>query len=167
MSPLPATMPTGEHRRLKDPLDRFVDAQAGGIHERALSEIVAGCKRSHWMWFVLPQLRGLGRSAMAERYGLSGAAEARAYAGHPVLGPRLVACVTAMLGHADRPASDVLGAVDAVKLRSCLTLFEAVAPEAPCFAAALDAFYRGERDPATLDLIFPPRGTGGGYVANS
>ena len=94
----------------------------------ALAELRAGRKRSHWVWFVFPQLQGLGRSPMAQHYGLSGLAEARAYAAHPVLGPRLRECVRALLGHAGTSAARLLGEVDALKLRSCLTLFEAADP---------------------------------------
>lgn len=130
-------------------LQRFIDAQRD-TYAGALEELRAGCKRTHWMWFVLPQLRGLGRSAMAERYGLADADEARAYLAHPVLGPRLMACVNAMLGHRTATAEDILGEVDAMKFRSCLTLFMAVAPEEPAFGAALRRFHGGERDPRTM-----------------
>lgn len=135
-----------------DALQRFVDAQAAH-YPQALAELREGRKRSHWMWFVLPQLRGLGRSEMAHRYGLAGRDEAVAYLRHPLLGPRLVACVQALLSHRQRTAVEILGDVDALKLRSCLTLFAAVAPDEPCFAQALDAFHGGRPDPATLALL--------------
>lgn len=112
-------------------LRRFVEAQQG-IHEQALMEIRAGRKRSHWMWFVFPQLQGLGHGAMAQHYGLSGLAEARAYLAHPVLGPRLRECVRALLGHAGTSAARLLGEVDALKLRSCLTLFARAAGASGC-----------------------------------
>ena len=128
------------------PLERFVKAQAAH-YAQALSELAAGRKTSHWIWFVLPQLRGLGRSQMAHEYGLDGRAEAEAYLAHPLLGGRLRECVRAMLAHADRSAASILGDVDALKLRSCLTLFDAVSP-GDVFAQALDAFYGGQRDAA-------------------
>ena len=142
-----------------DPFDlqRFVEAQdAGGAHETALAELRAGRKRTHWMWFVLPQLAGLGSSAMARRYALSGLAEARAYRAHPVLGPRLLACAAA-LADADPAlapdAATVLGPVDAAKLRSSMTLFARAAPDEPVFAAVLDRYFGGEADPATLSRL--------------
>ena len=139
-------------------LDRFIQAQER-VYGVALAELRAGRKRGHWIWFVLPQLRGLGYSQMSREYGLSGQPEALAYIRHPVLGPRLVECVTAMLTHADRSATDILGAIDAMKFRSCLTLFATVAPEEPCFQAALEAFYRSALDPETLKLLgFAQRG---------
>jgi uncharacterized protein (DUF1810 family) len=105
-------------------LERFVDAQAGGVYESAFAELRAGKKRGHWMWFIFPQRRGLGRSAMADHYGISGVEEARAYLSHPLLGPRLRECVAAVLSHAgERTAEEMLGEVDALKLRSCLALF--------------------------------------------
>ncbi|WP_369130197.1 DUF1810 domain-containing protein [Modestobacter roseus] len=135
-----------------DPFDlqRFVDAQdAGGTYDQALAELRAGSKRSHWMWFVFPQVAGLGRSPMAQRYAVSGAEEARAYLAHPVLGPRLVACARALLDLATTDPVAVLGGIDAQKLRSSATLFAAVAEE-PVFGAVLDRFFAGDRDDATL-----------------
>lgn len=105
------------------------------------------------MWFVFPQLRGLGRSAMAERYGIGSAAEARAYWEHPVLGPRLRECVDLLLAVEDRSAHEILGSPDDVKLRSCLTLFRQVAPEEPVFARALEKYFGGQGDPATLSML--------------
>lgn len=132
-------------------LSRFVAAQ-GAAYPAVLRELRAGRKQSHWMWFVFPQLRGLGRSAMAERYGIASAAEARAYLAHQTLGARLRECVRLVLavGHAD--ATAILGSPDDMKLRSSMTLFDAVAP-GDCFAEALAKFYGGRRDPATLDLL--------------
>ena len=141
-------------------LSRFVRAQdAHGTFEQAVQELREGRKRSHWMWFVFPQLEGLGRSPAAQLYAVSGLAEARAYLDHPVLGPRLHEAVQALL---DLDAADpvaVLGGIDAVKLRSSMTLFEAAAPEEPAFGQVLDRYYRGERDEQTLTgLRGPGRG---------
>ena len=143
-------------------LERFVQAQAHD-YPHALAELRAGAKRSHWIWYVLPQLRALGRSHNAQFYGLADAAEARAYAAHPLLGPRLVECVRALLSHPDRTAAQMLGEVDALKLRSCLTLFAQVAPQQPELAQALQVFYAGRPDALTLQLLqddrrAPPRG---------
>ena len=138
------------------PLDRFLYAQTGerGVgFEQALAELRAGRKTSHWIWYVLPQLRALGRSAMSREYGIADRAEAQAYIAHPVLGPRLVVCVRAMLSHEGLGAVDILGPVDAVKFRSCLTLFEQVAPDEPTFGGAIERFYGGERDGVTLELL--------------
>lgn len=134
-----------------DTLDRFIRAQ-DDLYEQALAELRAGRKTSHWIWFVLPQLRGLGRSSTAQEYGIADRAEAEAYLAHPVLGARLRECVQAMLAHADRPAARILGDVDAMKFRSCLTLFDAVSTDA-LFHQALEAFYGGERDAATIALL--------------
>jgi uncharacterized protein (DUF1810 family) len=133
-------------------LARFVAAQSG-VYDLALAELRAGQKRTHWMWFVLPQLRGLGHSLMADRYGLEGIGEARAYLAHPLLGERLRECVSALLVHADtRSAAEMMGVVDAIKLHSSLTLFEA-AGGGELFGRALDAFYAGERDRRTLAMV--------------
>jgi len=133
-------------------LQRFVDAQ-DGVFETALAELRAGAKRSHWMWFVFPQLAGLGHSPTARFYAIRSLAEARAYLDHPLLGTRLTQCVEAILPHAGhRSAEAILGSVDALKLRSSLTLFELVAPH-DIFAKALDAFFGGEPDERTLALI--------------
>ncbi|WP_313313119.1 DUF1810 domain-containing protein [Pulveribacter sp.] len=133
-------------------LERFVQAQARD-YAQALAELRAGHKRTHWIWYVLPQLRGLGRSSTAQFYGLADRAEARAYAAHPLLGPRLVQCVQALLAYPQRTAQQMLGEVDAMKLRSCLTLFAEVAPQHPEFAQALQVFFEGRHDPATLQLL--------------
>jgi len=136
-----------------DTLDRFVRAQQGSYNQ-ALAELRAGRKTGHWIWFVLPQLRGLGRSATAHEYGIAGRAEAEAYLTHPLLGARLRECVQAVLAHTDRSAARMLGDVDAMKFRSCLTLFDAVSDSADnLFRQALDAFYDGEPDAATLALL--------------
>jgi uncharacterized protein (DUF1810 family) len=133
-------------------LERFVAAQ-DPVWGRVVAELAAGAKRSHWMWFVFPQLAGLGTSAMSVRYALGSAAEAAAYLAHPVLGPRLREATDLMLAHAGTPAEAILGGIDAVKLRSSMTLFRAAAPAEPRFQAALDAFYGGEPDPRTLALL--------------
>lgn len=133
-------------------LDRFVEAQEG-VHTQALDELRAGRKTSHWMWFVFPQVAGLGSSAMAQRYAIGSLAEARAYLSHPVLGPRLAECVEAVLAHADRSAREILGSPDDVKLRSSMTLFAlAAGPDAP-FQRVLDAFFDGEPDSRTVALL--------------
>ncbi|MCC5977056.1 MAG: DUF1810 domain-containing protein, partial [Salinarimonas sp.] len=138
-----------------DLLERFVAAQED-VYDRACGELQAGRKRSHWMWFIFPQMRGLGRSPTAHFYGIADAGEARAYLAHPVLGARLRHCVQLLLAHADIPLRMVLGPPDDLKSRSCLTLFEAVADEdtdRALFAQALDAFHDGRRDAKTLELL--------------
>jgi uncharacterized protein (DUF1810 family) len=135
-----------------DPFDlqRFVDAQAD-VYAGVTAELAAGLKTSHWMWFVFPQLKSLGRSSTALHYGIGSLDEARAYWQHPVLGPRLRQCCELLLAVApDRTARQILGPIDALKLRSCLTLFERVAPDEPLFGRLLERFYAGERDPASL-----------------
>ena len=135
-------------------LQRFVDAQdRDGTYDRALAELRAGRKRSHWMWFVLPQVRGLGRSATAQEYGVAGLDEARAYLAHPVLGPRLRECATVLAGLPGTDPVAVLGGIDAVKLRSSMTLFARADPAAPEFPAVLARYFDGAEDPATLDLL--------------
>lgn len=135
-------------------LRRFVEAQRDhDSYAKALDELTRGRKWGHWIWYVLPQLRGLGRSWTADHYGIAGIAEARAYADHPVLGPRLVACVSAILAHRDTPVRDILGSLDAMKFRSCVTLFSVAAPEVPVFTEALDVFFMSEPDPLTLELL--------------
>ena len=135
-------------------LQRFVDAQDDlRTYDTALSELRAGRKRSHWMWFVLPQLAGLGMSSTAQHFGIHGLAEARAYLAHPVLGPRLRDCARAL---ADLDTGDpvaVLGPVDALKLRSSMTLFARAEPGEPVFRQVLEQYYDGAEDPATLALL--------------
>jgi uncharacterized protein (DUF1810 family) len=132
-----------------DPLERFVRAQERD-YAQALAELTAGRKQTHWIWYVLPQLRELGRSAMAHKYGITGRDEAARYFAHPLLGKRLVECVNAILGHHDRSAVEVLGNIDAMKFRSCLTLFAEVAPSQPAFSQALATFYQSKPDVETL-----------------
>lgn len=129
-------------------LQRFVDAQRD-IYQDALVEILSGRKRNHWMWFIFPQVAGLGQSSTARFYAISSLGEARAYLTHPVLGPRYSTCVEALQGLAPTSPETVFGAIDAVKLRSSLTLFEA-AGGPPVIGAALERWFDGERDPATL-----------------
>ena len=133
-------------------LQRFVDAQAS-IHERALAELKAGRKQSHWMWFVFPQLTGLGHSDMARRYGISGREEALAYLQHSVLSERLARCCEALLEWKDRSAMQIMGSPDDMKLRSSMTLFAAVAPQTPVFQHVLDAFFDGKPDAVTLSKL--------------
>ncbi len=134
-------------------LDRFVAAQAP-VYGDAVAELTAGCKASHWMWFIFPQLKGLGESAVASHYGIGSKAEARAYWLHPVLGPRLKACAQLVLAaRASATASSMFGYPDDLKLCSCMTLFAAVAPEEPVFGQVLERFYGGAPDTSTLALL--------------
>ena len=139
---------------MHDPFDlrRFVAAQAP-VMPQVLRELAAGRKQTHWMWFVFPQLRGLGSSAMATRYGIAGLDEARAYLAHPLLGARLREGVGLVTAVPARSATEILGAVDAQKFQSCLTLFAAADPTEPCFRAALDRFFDGAADGRTLELL--------------
>jgi len=134
-------------------LQRFVAAQdEGGAYERALAELRAGRKTSHWMWFVFPQIAGLGQSAMSQRYAIESPEEARTYLDHPVLGPRLVECARALLAHEGLAAREILGDIDAVKLRSSMTLFAHIG-ETEVFEQVLERYFGGELDSATLGLI--------------
>jgi uncharacterized protein (DUF1810 family) len=133
-------------------LDRFVAAQDPVI-DKVRHELAAGAKRSHWMWFVFPQLRGLGHSAMAQHYGFASLAEARAYLAHPVLGRRLRDCTALVNAVQGRSAEQILGGVDALKFRSCMTLFAAAEPGDSVFRTALDRYYGGVEDPGTLALL--------------
>ncbi len=130
-------------------LDRFLVAQSRD-YDKARAEIAAGRKTTHWIWYVYPQLRGLGRSERSEHFGLDGLAEADAYLRHPVLGRRLVEMCELLLAHADRPAEEILGGIDAAKVRSCATLFERVTVAPDVFGRVLETFFGGERDPRTL-----------------
>ena len=140
---------------MPDDMERFVDAQRE-TYDGALAELRAGRKRGHWMWFVFPQLRGLGRSEMSRFYGIADLAEATAYLAHPVLGPRLRACCEAVVV-ATGSAEAILGPIDAVKLRSSMTLFHRAAPADPLFAAVLARFFDGAPDTATVDLLATAR----------
>jgi uncharacterized protein (DUF1810 family) len=136
-------------------LDRFLAAQAPVI-DAVLDELRAGRKRTHWMWFVFPQLRGLGTSSMAELFGIASLDEARAYLAHPVLGRRLRECCALMLQVPDRSAHEILGSPDDLKFRSCLTLFSLADPQEALFRQGLDRFYDGHEDPGTLRGIADP-----------
>ena len=133
-------------------LDRFVRAQRDD-YEQALQEIASGRKRSHWMWYIFPQIDGLAFSAMSRRYAIKSAEEARAYLDHPVLGPRLVACAQAALSHPGLSATEIFGQPDDLKLRSCATLFASVSPAGSVFDRLLEQFYPGGPDAATLRLL--------------
>lgn len=133
-------------------LSRFHQAQSGGVHQRAVAELRAGAKVSHWMWFVFPQLASLGRSATARHYGIADLAEARDYLADPVLGPRLREAAAAMLENRGQRPEAVLGSVDALKLRSCATLFLG-AGGGPIFQDVLDSFYDGQPDPLTKAAV--------------
>ncbi len=132
-------------------LERFLSAQdRHGTYQQAVAELRAGQKVSHWMWFVFPQVAGLGFSAMAREYAISCLGEARSYLAHPVLGPRLAECVDALLALDGLTAQEVLGSVDAMKLRSSVTLFQAAAPGVAAFGAVLARYFDGRPDEATL-----------------
>ena len=137
-----------------DPYDlaRFVRAQERD-YERALAEIRSGSKRSHWMWYIFPQVDGLGVSATSRQYAIKSVAEAEAYLRHPVLGPRLFEMCDAVLGVQGRSALDIFGSPDDMKLRSCATLFASVSPRGSVFERLLDQFFGGARDEKTLRLI--------------
>lgn len=141
---------------MSDPerLQRFVDAQDDGrIYETARDELRHGRKRSHWMWFVFPQLAGLGHSEMSQRYAIASSDEAAAYLAHPVLGPRLVECALILTQLRGPSAADIFGSVDALKLRSAMTLFARVRPRDPIFQQVLDAYFGGRPDPVTERLL--------------
>jgi uncharacterized protein (DUF1810 family) len=134
-------------------LERFVDAQ-DAVYADVLNELKAGRKETHWMWFVFPQLRGLGRSATAFYFGIVSADEAAAYLGHPVLGPRLRTCVELVLAVKGRAAHQIFGSPDDLKFRSSMTLFASVAPSGETlFQTTLDKFFGGERDPLTTAAL--------------
>jgi uncharacterized protein (DUF1810 family) len=133
-------------------LERFVAAQRG-VYEGALRELRAGRKTGHWIWFIFPQLAGLGRSEMSRFYGIASLDEARAYLDHPVLGPRLRECVSAALATSGATADQIFGSLDAMKVRSSMTLFHRAAPDEPPFAEVLERFYGGLEDEATDALL--------------
>jgi uncharacterized protein (DUF1810 family) len=137
---------------MEDPydLERFVSAQAArGSYQHAVEELRRGRKTSHWMWFVFPQIAGLGQSPTSKLYAISSLAEARAFLDHPQLGPRLRQCAEILTAHQDRTAEQIFGGVDAMKLRSCMTLFMHAAPEKPVFRQVIEQFFGGVPDPAT------------------
>lgn len=133
-------------------LQRFVDAQ-NPVYDTVLAELRAGCKRSHWIWFVFPQLRGLGRSPTANHYGIASREEAAAYLDHAVLGPRLRECTRALLAIEGRSAGQIFGSPDDVKVRSSMTLFARCTDDNAEFLAVLDRFYGGEHDPVTVERL--------------
>jgi uncharacterized protein (DUF1810 family) len=135
-------------------LQRFVDAQeAGNAYTHALEELRRGTKVTHWMWFVFPQIAGLGTSAMSQRFALSSLDEASAYVAHPVLGPRLMECTRVVAGSEGRSARDIFGAIDALKLRSSMTLFHRAAPDETAFVAVLHRYFDDATDPRTEALL--------------
>ena len=132
-------------------LERFVEAQdAGGTYEEALAELRAGRKQTHWMWFVFPQIAGLGRSSTAQHFAIRDLDEARAYLAHPTLGPRLLDAARALVDLGSDDPVPVLGSIDAMKLRSSMTLFARAAPEQQVFREVLDQYFGGELDDATV-----------------
>lgn len=133
-------------------LDRFLEAQER-MYEIALKEIKNGEKESHWMWYIFPQLRGLGKSQMAYAYGINGLEEAKSYLDHPILSTRLIEISEALLKHKDQNIEDILGGIDAMKLRSSMTLFACVSKNDSFFHKVLDCFYKGKKDDRTLKLI--------------
>jgi uncharacterized protein (DUF1810 family) len=139
---------------LKDPynLQRFVDAQSS-VFEQVISELRQGRKRAHWMWFIFPQISGLGHSAMAARFAISSRQEAEAYLNHPILGPRLRECTRLLTLVEGRSIQEILGSPDDLKFRSSLTLFARVTPDNRIFQDALDKFYGGEYDALTLERL--------------
>ncbi|CCD92844.1 conserved hypothetical protein [Bradyrhizobium sp. ORS 375] len=134
-----------------DDLGRFVDAQSS-IYSHVTAELAAGAKQSHWMWFIFPQVEGLGSSAMAQRYAIRSRAEAEAYLAHPLLGRHLLECTRLVLAVQQRSLRQILGSPDDIKFRSSMTLFDFIRPDAE-FAAALERYCGGERDPATLAFL--------------
>lgn len=139
-------------RTSRPDLSRFIEAQTS-TYDTALAELRRGQKTSHWMWFVFPQIAGLGHSPTARFYAIASLDEARAYLAHPVLGPRLVEAVEAILALPGRDAEAVFGAPDDLKLRSSLTLFREAAPDEPVFQQALDKYFAGAADPLTLERL--------------
>jgi uncharacterized protein (DUF1810 family) len=133
-------------------LERFVAAQEG-VYDGALRELRAGRKTGHWIWFVFPQMVGLGRSGPSRFYGIGSIGEARAYLGHPVLGPRLRECVAAVLATSGDDPEEIFGEIDARKVRSSMTLFHRAAPDEPLFREALERFYGGAADEKTDALL--------------
>jgi uncharacterized protein (DUF1810 family) len=132
-------------------LKRFVDAQdLNGMYERAVSELRAGRKMGHWMWFIFPQIAGLGNSSMSRKFAISSLAEAQAYLRHPILGPRLTKCTQIVMGINEKSATEIFGAIDAMKLRSSMTLFMSSAPDEPVFRALLNKYFNGSPDSSTV-----------------
>ncbi len=137
-----------------DDLERFVTAQdAAGTYRQALAELVRGRKTSHWMWFIFPQIAGLGQSPISVRFAIASLPQARAYLTHPVLGPRLLECAQAISAHRGSTAEQILGGIDSLKLRSSMTLFHRADPAEPLFQQVIDQFFGGVPDSATDQLL--------------
>jgi uncharacterized protein (DUF1810 family) len=145
-------MPDKQNQADPFDLNRFVDAQSVD-YPVALAELRAGQKRTHWIWYIFPQIAGLGHSPMSERYAIRSEGEARAYLAHPVLGPRLVECAEAVLGVEGRSAHEIMGSPDDLKLRSCATLFAYISSEGSVFHRILEHYYEDERDQRTIDRL--------------
>ena len=145
---------SGNTRRKEDPFDlnRFLQAQEDD-YEQALSEIVSGRKRTHWMWYIFPQIDGLAFSSTSKRYSIKSVEEAKAYLEHPILGPRLLECAEAVIHLEDQSATEIFGSPDDLKLRSCATLFACVLPPGSVFDRLLTKYYRSGRDEKTLQLL--------------
>ena len=139
---------------MSDPysLERFVKAQ-DRVYEQVRQELKAGDKRSHWMWFVFPQIEGLGHSATAKEFAISGVGEAAAYLSHPILGPRLIECTRLLSSTTGRTAAEIFGYPDDLKLRSSMTLFAHAAPENRLFRDILDQYFDGDGDPLTMEKL--------------
>ncbi len=140
-------MPTDPFR-----LQRFVDAQAS-VYPQVYAELTAGLKRSHWMWFIFPQIAGLGSSPTAQHFAIQSMDEATAFLAHPILGPRLRECTSLVLNHPNRSAAEIFAYPDDLKFHSSLTLFAVADPDTSLFRSALDTFFNGRRDDATLSLL--------------
>lgn len=140
-------------------LEDFIVAQ-DPVYDQVRRELAAGCKQSHWMWFIFPQLAGLGRSAMSRRFALASLEEARRYWEHPVLGPRLRECIELVLGCGKTDPHAIFGSPDDLKFRSCMTLFALAVPQERLFQTALDRFFGGQGDPQTLALCGKPSASG-------
>lgn len=135
-------------------LERFVEVQAP-VYHTVIAELSMGHKETHWMWFIFPQLKELGKSAMAKRYGIESTDEAQAYLAHPLLGSRLVECTNLLLAQRNANAFEIFGSPDELKLRSCMTLFAVASPEQAVFKQALDVFFKGRADEVTVKLLAP------------
>jgi len=133
-------------------LNRFVDAQ-NSVYSEAIKELESGCKKSHWMWFIFPQIKGLGSSVMARKFAIESVTDARAYLEHPILGSRLIECSSLVLAVKAKTAKEIFGYPDYLKFHSSMTLFSIVSKESPAFKDALDIFFNGQTDQLTLDII--------------
>ncbi len=136
-------------------LERFIEAQ-DSVYQTVVAELAMGHKETHWMWFIFPQLKELGKSAMANRYGITSADEARAYLAHPLLGSRLVECCKLLLAQRNANAFEIFGSPDELKLRSCMTLFAVTSPQETIFKQVLETFFKGKADEVTVKLLALP-----------